>query len=104
MLHDITVRASPQRALGIDGFLVHGKHQNAQGGIPRMQIFQQFDPVLVGQRDIQKHKIRDTLRHDFERLFGATGLGGHIQIGRRPNQINDPLTNGDDRRQSILYG
>src|SRR5262245_8553223 len=52
LLHDVAAAAGPQRALGVERFVVHGEDQRWQIGITGLEVLDQLDAIAAFEGDV----------------------------------------------------
>src|SRR5665213_1168290 len=58
LFHNVTGGAGPQSAVGIDGFIVHGKNEHLQLGKAHLDIFQELNAAGSAEGDVNQRDIR----------------------------------------------
>ena len=85
--HQVAARAGPQRAFGVERFVVHRKRQHRHARMHGLDVFDQFEAGTVFQQNIHHRHVRLGAVHQRQRLRFVRRLPAHFEVRLLLNQI-----------------
>lgn len=80
LFHDVALCAGTKHSFGVEGFVVHRKHQHPERGEADFQRLDQVQAAEAGQRDIDNGKFRGRGLDRVESLSGAFDFSANLQV------------------------
>ena len=91
-LHHVAARARPQRALGIEHFIVHRDDQHRQFGLLGFDHFCEFDPIgPAPEAHVHDREIKFLPPDRVERREAAVGFRADFNVGLLAEELNHAL-------------
>ena len=87
MFHDITFRSGAQRAQCVEGFIMHGKHQDGQIREFCSNVFDKLNPICPWQTQVDDGKVWIQFSDDLHPFGGSAGFTADRKIVIGTNQL-----------------
>ena len=81
LLHDVPPRTGAQGAFGVEGLVVHRKHEGQQLRLANAQVFDQLDAVALAQRQVDQRQIGLQAFGQRQRVGRVTRLAADDEVG-----------------------
>jgi hypothetical protein len=92
LFHNVAAASGAQDAFGVKHFVVHGKNQNGDTGVQRLDVFDQFEAVSSGQGNVRKNEVWFEEADLFQCLARVAGFAANGHVGLAANEVGQAFT------------
>ena len=90
-LHYVPTRARLERALGVEGLVVHREHKDGQLGVACLDVPDKMHAGLAVESEIDDHGVRLPVSDMLESLSSAVGAAADLEVVRHRERLSKTL-------------